>query len=1409
MYSIFFAFIQIGEKKMNLTKPQKLIYDMEKVAGGAISVICGSMLISGKKELFELKEAVNELYRINDASRISVYESEGKILQTVNEYVEQEIEVLYFENKTELDMYAEKYAKVPFDLFGILCEIKIIILPNQYGLLAKLHHIIGDAWTLALLGTQFNTIMNGKKAESYSYIDYIETENTYLASKQYEKDKEYFLEEFKKCDEVTYLSEKQSNSLNAHRKTFIIDSEKTKWINDYAQKNGTSAFMLFTAALSIYMNRTKMNAEKFYIGTAILNRRGTKEKNTMGMFVNTVPLLIELDNTKTFAENLSQEQKTIFSIFRHQKYNYGEVLAAIRKKYGFKEKLYDMIISYQNASIVGAEVETTWYCNGFQNESLQVHIDDRDREGVFRIHYDYLTDKFTGHEIDMFHLHICNLLFDAIKNNDKRLYELELLTVEEKQKLFHEFNNTIMDYPRDKCVHQLFEEQVEKTPDKIAVIASDKTLTYVELNEQANCIAHSLIERNINIGDIVAFALPKTSYLIATILGILKSGAVYLPIDVSYPQDRIDYMLQDSNTKFIITENVIEELLSNKKILNTNINISDKDLCYCIYTSGSTGKAKGTVIRHGNLIHYINNMKNIYKSRPINMPFFTSQCVDLSITSYFLPLVTGGTVCVYEGDLYAVLEEILNNKLITSIKLTPTHIKILNSWKKKINLKNVENLIVGGEALFLDDVKLFWEKYGSHIKVHNEYGPTEATVGCCDYVVTNDYTESSVSIGKPIANTQIYIVDKFVNPVPIGVIGELCIAGDGVAAGYLRHPKLSGEKFISNPFGEGKIYKTGDLAFWQEDGNIVYVGRNDFQVKIRGLRIELEEIENVICSVPDILQAVVVVRKNNEGRQFICAFYTGMENKNIRNCIGEKLPKYMVPHVFTHLEEIPLTISGKVDRKGLPEIDFKNIANNIEHVAPETEIHKNLCKLMELVLGIESIGINDDFFDLGGDSLKAVEFVSKARNEGIYFNLQNVFDNPTVKELSDYINKADKREEYFSGFDFIKVKQILDKNRIKCIARPQKTEVGNILIAGATGYLGIHILSEYLKNDNGTAYCLVRGKNREESIKRLKELLGFYFCYIDMDHIKVVCGDLQEDKFGLSENEYNTLANSVDVVINAAANVKHYGTYKCFNEVNVESVKRLVDFCKESGAKLIHTSTLTVSGNGFSSDIDVEKCFTESDLYIGQSLENVYARSKFEAEKVVFEAMLNDLQANVMRIGNLTNRISDGVFQKNYKSNAFLKRIKAMIGLGVYPESLSGLKIEFTPVDEAAKAIMTIVRHFSNEQTVFHINNPRFIKIEQLFKLLNALNYEVKKVANKDFDYHLKKVSKEEGKEYILESFVNDLDENYNINYESKIFIENNFTVEHLKMLGFEWSDIEFDYISKYIRYFEKLGYLR
>ena len=581
-----------------LSNPQRLIYEMEKYVGGAVAVVCGSVLLEEQRDPTDLIRAVNEIFCLNEALRTRIVEQNGQALQEIKDFQEQVVNVLRFDSKDAFTAYAEEHAKTPIMLNGPLCEIQVVLLPEHCGLLAKCHHIIGDAWTLTLIASQLCALLAGEEPPAYPYSDFVESEAAYAQSGRREKDKAFFLERFKVCPEVVYLSEKPGDCYDTRRSTFQVNADLTAHIRSYVKEHNTSPFVLFLTATAVYFSRVKDNPEYFYIGTPILNRKNFREKHTMGMFINTVPVLAHVDYNHSFAENLGVMQKETLAVLRHQKFHYNEILTAIRQEYGFSEKLYDVILSYQNAVVTGAEqgVETTWYHSGAQTESLQIHIDDRDNKSVFRIHLDYRTDKFTASEIQRMYGHILNLLQDAIFHDEKTPEKLTLLSPDEEQLLLRDFNDTAVDYPRDKCVHTLFEEQVERTPDRTALIWGDCSFSYEELNSMANGLAWKLKDNGVKQGDIVAILAKRSYKLVVAILAILKAGGAYLPVDYNYPPERIDKIILDSGCKITLTygvgylgKNIIhleQEIYHKTNPENAN---EAKDICAVIYTSGSTG----------------------------------------------------------------------------------------------------------------------------------------------------------------------------------------------------------------------------------------------------------------------------------------------------------------------------------------------------------------------------------------------------------------------------------------------------------------------------------------------------------------------------------------------------------------------------------------------------------------------------------------------------------------------------------------------------------------------------------------------------------------------------------------------------------------------------------------------------
>ena len=640
---------------------------------------------------------------------------------------------------------------------------------------------------------------------------------------------------------------------------------------------------------------------------------------------------------------------------------------------------------------------------------------------------------------------------------------------------------------------------------------------------------------------------------------------------------------------------------------------------------------------------------------------------------------------------------------------------------------------------------------------------------------------------------------------------------------------------MDNPFatkenGHGKtMYHTGDLAAWRENGEIEYLGRIDTQVKIRGLRIELGEIESVMSQFPGIRMCAVTDKKDEDGRQYLVGYYTTVSDekenqdimtavkineKELRSHLSSKLPKYMVPNYFMHLSRLPMTPSGKTDRRNLPVPEMK-CEDLSEYIEPVTEQERKLCNIMEAVLDYRPIGILHDFFSYGGDSLKAMELVVRAEEEGIKFRLQDIFDHPTVTELVKCLQEDRKEEpelleEDYRPEKFKKYQSILDKNKIADHYDMQETPIRSVLLSGITGFLGAHIADALLQDENCVIYCLVRSKQPDDRRGKFPQILNYYFGekYSDFIGTRIIpiVGDITREEIS------DELPKKVDLVIHAAATVKHYGSYEYFYKVNTLGTKHMADYAWRTGARFIHISTISVSGNSLADSFDTEvatkeRYFGEDCLYQGQSLSNVYVRSKFEAECIVFDAMLQGLQANIIRVGNLTSRSSDYVFQPNYTENAFLSRIKGIMELGCLPDYMIPFYSEFSPVDDTADAIVRIAKHFNMEHTVFHVYSNQNLYFDRLLEILKELSIEMQVVDGETFARCLKETVSQ-NKAYIYEAFMNDMDQEGRLNYETNIQIKNDFTLSYLKQLGFIWTKIDYDYVKGYIEYFKKLGYL-
>ena len=1041
--------------KYSLTTPQQNIWNLQKYyADSAISNICGAIFYDTRLRTDILSQAINKEIELQAGLRLQFCEIDGKPAQYVADYTYQDIPVRVFNTKEDYAVFANDFARQPVKLTGgRMYEFCIVEVEGRSGFIVKASHLISDAWSFSLFAHEitsfYNTLATGEQIleNGCSYIDYIETEKQYLESEKYANDRKFWAEKYSAMLEKSIIKYSVSpiSKLSSDRFSCRLSEADTKSIDDFCSESGISQAVLFESAIMAYLARINEENTSVTIGIPVLNRSTKKEKSTVGMYISTMPLTVPVSRQMTAAELCEEITSAHREIFRHQKYPYQNILQMIREKYNFSGSLFDVMVSYQNAK-TEASGKTEWYSNGYSETPLELHIDNRDSTSRYTVTVDYQTELFSSSaEIELLVNRIVGIIRQVISAPDMTVVQLDILTESEKQKVVYDFNDTAVNYPRDKCVHELFSEQAAKTPDKVALIFEDKQFTYKQLDEMSNSLAHYLREKGVKPNDIVPIISQRSYLAVVAMFAVLKAGGAYMPVDPAYPKDRIDYMINDAGSSIALTCGYNEPLAVETIVLDgfdfsinctpiKNVNTPD-DLCYLIFTSGSTGKPKGAMLKHSGVINFANCRNPFVKAVFANCNIILAIgafTFDISVVEIYIPLLNG--LCTVVAN-----EESINNPdllayiiLINSVDFvhaTPTRLSYyLNSHSFESAICNIKTILTAGESFTPDLLEKI--RKSTNARIYNGYGPTETTVGCSFAIIER---ADNITIGKPIANTQIYILDKNRKPLPIGVAGELCISGDGVGKGYLNRPELTAEKFIPNPFIDGKtMYCTGDLARWLEDGEIEYLGRIDTQVKIRGLRIELGEIESVMSSFDGIHMTAATDKRDENGRQYLVGYYTAdsdIDEKALRRHLSAKLPKYMVPNYFVHLDEMPMTASGKTDRKNLPLPEFT--ASNEEYVAPETDFEKRLCNVLCEMFSVEKAGVTDDFFnDLGGDSLKAIEYVAKSHTAGVEFALQEVFDYPTVRSLCSHLEKGSEKIIRYTAGDFEKFNSILGRNVI-------------------------------------------------------------------------------------------------------------------------------------------------------------------------------------------------------------------------------------------------------------------------------------------------------------------------------------------------------------------------------------------
>lgn len=896
----------------------------------------------------------------------------------------------------------------------------------------------------------------------------------------------------------------------------------------------------------------------------------------------------------------------------------------------------------------------------------------------------------------------------------------------------------------NKCIHQLFEAQVEQTPNASAIEFEDSRLTYQELNCRANQLAHYLQSLNVGPEVIVGICMERSIELIVALLGVLKAGGACLPLDPAYPKERLALMLSDSEASLLLTqEKLLTELPEHQArviCVDTNWAIisqeSDENLvciakptnlAYLIYTSGSTGKPKGVMIEHQSLVNFVEAAIIEYGiSSRDRVLQFASISFDAAVEEIYPCLMCGATLVLRTNEIVSSLSVSVFLKkcqalMITLLSLPTAYWHQMVSELATANLTLPESLrlvLIGGEAVLPKRVEM-WKKYvGDYPQLINGYGTTETTVLATTYTLSSSASLSldqelrELPIGRAIYNVQTYVLDEYLQPVAVGVPGELHIGGFCLARGYLNRPDLTEKRFISNPFSNqpgDRLYKTGDLVRYLPDGNIEFICRLDNQVKIRGYRIELEEIETVLLQHPAVLDTIILVREDNPDNKHLVAYIVLTQGNTftlseLKSFLKEKLPSYMIPSAFVILEHFPLTPNGKVDRQALLRLDTsqRELKQNI--IPPRTPTEEILANIWTDILGLKEISIDDDFFALGGHSLLIAQLTARIRDAFfIELPVSCIFKSPTLLEIAkaiDSIRQGETSAEIDADANIDLDTEVILDSTITPV--DYFTQPNSILLTGATGFTGPFLLYELLQKTSANIYCLVRASNAEKGKERLQNKLESYGLWNEIFHSRIIpiAGDMSKPLLGLSMQHFHDLANRVDVIYHNGACVNFLYPYSALKATNVLGTEEVLRLACQIKPKPVHfTSTLSVFSSSAYSEFSLVQ--ESNPLNYNQDLESGYAQSKWVAEKLIMEAQKRGLSVCTYRPGNITGTKNNGICN----TNDFLWRmVKSCIQIGLAPDI--DMTVDMTPVDYVAQAIVHLSLQRESFGKAFHLFNP-------------------------------------------------------------------------------------------------------
>ncbi|MGB7128152.1 MAG: amino acid adenylation domain-containing protein [Candidatus Rhabdochlamydia sp.] len=1297
----------------------------------------------------------------------------------------------------------------------------------HFGLL-RVHHIIFDGESIAPFFKEWMDTSESQLDLPIQYGDFSMWQREYLETEEAFQHLQYWKNQLQDAPEFLELPLDKPRppifSGKGEIVQFQLSRDLTDSLNRLAKNQGVTLFVLGVAAFQVLLLRYT-GKEDILIGTPFANRERSELHHLIGYFVQMCVIRSNLSGNPSFLNFLQQVHQTVSEAFKNVDMPFEKIVSELNPT---RNPSYNPIfqvgfalenISYPIGELISLEGKTAKF-------DLNMTIRAKGKDLICCI--EYCSDLFERETIDRMLNNFLMLLKSFTENPEEQIGYLPILTPQELHQITVEWNETSTSYPKNQSIVFLFEEIVNQYPNHIALRFQNQTMTYKELNKKANQLAHHLKKIGVKKQEFVGIYLEQSIDLIMGILAILKTGAVYVPLDASYPMERKLFMIQDTKLQVLLTQESLVENFPQKNLNflfldrekeftdhfeNLKIEIDPTDLAYINYTSGSTGNPKGVEVCHRGVVRLVKNTNWMEIHPEDRISQISNISFDAVTFEIWGALLNGATLCIYpfkdlspdELGKFLVLEK------ITHLCMTSRLFTLMVDERLDC-LKGLKKITPGGDVLSPYHAKIAVEALAPGTVI-NIYGPTENTTLTTAYPICDlDAIKNGVPIGTPISNSTAFILDRNNKPVPIGVHGELCTGGDGLARGYLNQKELTEEKFIPNPFGAGRLYKTGDLVKFLPDGNIAFLGRTDQQVKIRGFRIELGEIEDVLRHYHKVSDCVILAREDVPGEKLLVAYIepkegNTIEDQEIAAYSAEKLPKYMLPSFFLVLEKFPVGPTGKINRKALPSPT--DILEKREFEAPLTSREKLLADIWSQVLKIRGIGRKDHFFRLGGHSISAAQLssiVNKTFECSIPVNL--IFEESVLEryaqKVDQFLSQGDQKTSISSSELFWvwrNRESILDSSITPEGTSPKSSQFAtpkSIFLTGATGFVGAFVLRELLEKTKAKIYCHARAKTETEAMARIKEVMEKYLLWKPQytSHLIPVPGDLEKKNLGMAAFDF--LADEIDSIFHIGAYVNHalpYQRLKAANVLGVQEVIRLA--CKKKTKPLHYISTIAViqpiGGKWIEEDVDIRH---------SKNLFNGYAQSKWVGEKLVLIARSRGLPTNIYRL----SRVSGDSRTGSGPTGDFLWRVvQASIRLKMAPEI--NYKEEVTPIDYVAETIRLISTKKEGINHQYNVLNPESYGYKDIFKLLIKINYPITLTDFLTWRQALVKEAIKTGEKELtaLMALVSEIDlsqEGENISFSCKN------TTQALKDSSVQCPKVDEKLFLKYIDYYVSIGFL-